>query len=73
MSNVDFETEELKKEVKLCITEFVNNIKKYIENPEEQSSLNANKEIINKINSDEYAYLAFYELRNQLTNYYKEI
>ncbi len=64
---------ELNKEVKLCITEFVNNIKKYIENPEEQSPLNANKEIINKINSDEYAYLAFTELRKQLLKFNNEL
>ena len=73
MSNENYEEKELNKEVKLCITEFVNNIMKYIENPEEKSPLNANKEIINKINSDEFAYLAFYELRNQLTSYYNEL
>lgn len=73
MSNVDFETEELKKEVKLCITEFVNNIKKYIENPEDPIPLNNNTDISNKVNSNEFAILAFEELHRQLTEYYNEL
>ena len=73
MSNVDFETEELKKEVKLCITEFVNNIKKYIENPEDHIPLDKNEVIINKVKSNEFASLAFKELQKQLTEYYNEL
>ena len=73
MSNVDFETEELKKEVKLCITEFVNNIKKYIENPEDHIPLDKNEVIINKVKSNEFAILAFEELHKQLTEYFYEL
>ena len=73
MSNVDFETEELKKEVKLCITEFVNNIKKYIENPKDHIPLDKNEVIINKVKSNEFAILAFKELHKQLTEYYNEL
>ena len=73
MSDSDYEEDIIRSDVKLCISEFVNNIKKYIENPEDPIPLNKNEFIINKVNSNKFAYLAYFELKKQLKTYYDEL